>query len=172
MIDCVECTGQIEHHKYNLALLIIKIGIWFSDMLHITALCKVSTWMDNHRYSDNTTIYISLATPDSCPSLNRLSYCPQDVSLWMKTCKLKCNAGKTEFITIGTPTHRRKLDCFLPIHNNIIILSHNVTPAASLLNLGVTFYENVNFKQFISNRYPLLILPYPRSSPVYLTFLC
>ena len=39
-----------------------------------------------------------------------------------------------------------KLDGFFPTH----ILSQSITPAASVLNLGVTFDENFNFKQHIS----------------------
>ena len=53
---------------------------------------------------------------------------------------------ETEFPIIGTSTQRAKLDGFFPIH----ILSQSITPAASPLNLGVTFDENFNFKQNIS----------------------
>ena len=59
--------------------------------------------------------------------------------------KLKRNADKTEFL-IGTSKQRAKLDGFFPTH----ILSQSITPAASVLNLGVTFDENFNFKQHIS----------------------
>ena len=64
----------------------------------------------------------------------------------MKNSKLKLNADKTEFLIIGTSTQRAKLDGFFPTH----ILSQSITPAASVLNLGVTFDENFNFKQHIS----------------------
>ena len=64
----------------------------------------------------------------------------------MKNSKLKLNADKTEFIIIGTSTQRTKLDVFFPTH----ILSQSITPAASVFNLGVTFDENFNFKQYIS----------------------
>ena len=40
----------------------------------------------------------------------------------------------------------QKLNGFSPTH----ILSQSITPAASVLNLGVTFDENLNFKQHIS----------------------
>ena len=61
----------------------------------------------------------------------------------MKNSKLKLNADKTEFLIIDTSTQRAKLDGFFPTH----ILSQSITPAASVLNLGVTFDENFNFKQ-------------------------
>ena len=64
----------------------------------------------------------------------------------MKNSKLKLNADKTEFLIIGTSTQRTKLNGFFPTH----ILSQSITPAASVLNLGVTFDENFNFKQHIS----------------------
>ena len=64
----------------------------------------------------------------------------------MKNSKLKLNADKTEFLIIGTSTQRAKLDGFFPIH----ILSQSITPDASVLNLGLTFDGNLNFKQHIS----------------------
>ena len=60
--------------------------------------------------------------------------------------KLKLNADTTEFLIIGTSTQRAKLNGFFPTH----ILSQSITPAASVLNIGVTFDENFNFKQHIS----------------------
>ena len=89
---------------------------------------------------------VSLTTSDTCRSLNQLRDCLQDVSLWMKNSKLKLIADKTEFIIIGTSTQRAKLSGFFPTH----ILSQSITPAALVLNLGVTFDENFNFKQHIS----------------------
>ena len=64
----------------------------------------------------------------------------------MENSKLKLNADKTEFLIIGTSTQRAKLHGFFPTH----ILSQSITPAASVLNLGVRFDENFNFKQHIS----------------------
>ncbi|KAK2182214.1 hypothetical protein NP493_361g02019 [Ridgeia piscesae] len=68
----------------------------------------------------------------------------------MKNSKLKQNADKTEFLIIGTSTQRAKLDGFFPTH----ILDQCITPAASVLNLGVTFDENCNLKQYISKTCP------------------
>ena len=70
--------------------------------------------LDHHLYADDTQIYISLTTSDTCHSLNQLSDCLQDVSLWMKHCKLKLNADKTEFLITGTTTQRVKLNGFVP----------------------------------------------------------
>ena len=116
--------------------------------LYTTPLSSViqSHNLDHHVYADDTQIYVSLTTPDTCRSLNQLRDCLQDVSLWMKNSKLKLNADKTEFLIIGTSTQRAKLDGFFPTH----IVSQSITPATSVLNLGVTFDENFNFKQHIS----------------------
>ena len=115
----------------------------FHSVYNTTKLCHN---LDHHLYADDTQIYVSLTTPDTCRSLNQLRDCLQDVSLWMKNSKLKLNADKTEFLIIGTSTQRAQLDGFSPIH----ILSQSITPAASVLNLGVTFDENFNFKQHIA----------------------
>ena len=64
----------------------------------------------------------------------------------MKNSKIKLNADTTEFLIIGSSTQCAKLDGFFPPR----ILSHNITPAASFLNIGVIIYENFNFKQDIS----------------------
>ena len=68
------------------------------------------------------------------------------MSLCTKNSTLKLNADKTECLIIGTSTQQAKLDGFFQIH----ILSQSITPAASVLNIGVKFNENFNFKQHIS----------------------
>jgi len=129
----------------------INIGNCFSDMLptscsvpqgsvlgpllftlYTTPLISViqSHNLDHHLYADDTQIYVSLTTPDTCRSLSQLRDCLQDVSLLNS--KLKLNADKTEFLIIGTSTQRAKLDDFSPTH----ILSQSITPAASILNLS------------------------------------
>ena len=40
--------------------------------------------LDYHLYADNTQIYISLATPHTCRSLNQVRNFLQDVSLWIQ----------------------------------------------------------------------------------------
>ena len=93
-----------------------------------------------------THIYSSLTKPDTCRSVNERRDYLYDVFLWMKNSELKLNADKTEFPIIGTSTQRTQLDGFSPTH----LPSQSITPAASVLNLGVTFDENIHFKQHIS----------------------
>ena len=92
-----------------------------------------------HLYADDTQVYVSSTTPDTCRSLNQLRDCLQNVSIWMKNSKLKLNANKTEFLIIGTSTRSATLGGFFATH----ILSQSITPTASVLNLGVTFDEHL-----------------------------
>ena len=70
--------------------------------------------VDHHLYTNDTQIYISLATPYINCSLNQLRHCLHDTFHWMTNSKLKLNANKTEFFIIGTQKQRGKLDCFFP----------------------------------------------------------
>ena len=53
-----------------------------------------------------------LATPDTCAPQTSIRMVSKNFSIFMKNCNLKFNADKTEFISIGTPTQRSKLDVF------------------------------------------------------------
>ena len=77
-------------------------------------LCYQNRNLDHLPYADDTQIYITLATSDTCRSLNQLTDCFQDVSLWVKNIKLKFNVDNSKFIIIGIPPLRRKLDGFSP----------------------------------------------------------
>ena len=101
-------------------------------------------------YSSNlhtdTQTYITLATPATNCSLNKLRDCLQNIFHWMTDSILKLNANETEFLIIGTQKNRCKLDCFFPTP----MLSQNFTPAISARNLGVTFDNNFNLRQHIT----------------------
>ena len=90
--------------------------------------------LDHHLYAEDTHIYVSLTTPDTCRSLNQLRECLQDVSLWMKNRKLKLIADETEFLIIGTSTQRAQLNGFFPTHS----LSQSI-----LSRLSLKFRSNV-----------------------------
>ena len=109
----------------------------------IYVLSNFKTWIIT--FTKMTHKSISL-WPRLIPDICLLVDCLQDVSLWMKNSKLKRNADKTEFLSIGTPTQCRKLDGFFPTH----VLSQSITPATSMLNLAVTFDENFHFKLHVS----------------------
>ena len=56
----------------------------------------------------------------------------------MTDSRLKLNANKTDFLIIGAQKQRGKLDCFSP------------DTYVSARNLGVSFDNNLNFRQHIS----------------------
>ena len=65
-------------------------------------------------YDDDTQVYIELSQSDTHKSISSLSDCLTDISLWMKSSKLKLNSDKIEFI-IGTKQHRQKLANHFPV---------------------------------------------------------
>ena len=52
-------------------------------------------------YADDTQVYLELAQSDTQKSISSLSDCLTDISLWMKSSKLKLNSDKTECIIMG-----------------------------------------------------------------------
>ena len=58
--------------------------------------------VSHHMYADDTQVYIELSQSNTHKSISSLSDCLTDISLWMKSSKLKLNSDKTEFIIIGT----------------------------------------------------------------------
>ena len=102
--------------------------------------------LDHYLYADDTQIHLSMSTPDTNCSLNQLRDCLQNIFHWMTNSKLKLNANKTEFLIIGSQKQHGKLYCFFSTPT----LSQNFTPAISARILGVTFDNNLNFTQHIS----------------------
>ena len=76
-----------------------------------------------------------------------LSDCLTDISLWMKSSKLKLNSDKAEFITIGTKRQRHKLSNHFPVK----LLDNDICPSDSVRNLGVVFDSNFSFHKHVSN---------------------
>ena len=64
----------------------------------------------------------------------------------MTDSKLKLTADKTKFFIIGTQKQRGKLNVFF----STSMLSQNFTPAVSARNFGLTFNNNKNCRQYIS----------------------
>ena len=70
-----------------------------------------------------------------------------DISLWMKSSKLKLNSDKTEFIIIGTKQQRQKLSNHFPVK----LLDNDISPSDSVRNLGVIFDSDFSFHKHVSN---------------------
>ena len=79
--------------------------------------------------------------------ISSLSDCLTDISLWMKSSKLKLNSDKTEFIIIGTKQQRQKLSNHFPVK----LLDNDISPSDSVRNLGVIFDSDFSFHKHVSN---------------------
>ena len=102
-----------------------------------TSISQIITNHDvsHHMYADDTQVYIELSQSDTHKSISSLSDCLTDISVWMKSSKLKLNSHKTEFIIIGTKQQRHKLSNHFPVK----LLHNDITPSDSVRNLGVIF---------------------------------
>ena len=101
-------------------------------------------------YADDTHVYIELSQSDTHKSISCLSDCLTDISLWMKSSKLKLNSDKTEFIIIGTKQQRHKLSKHFP--------------SDSVRNLGVIFDSDFSFHKHVSNM-QIMLLPHTWTPP-------
>ena len=75
-------------------------------------------------YADDTQVYTELSQSDTHESISSLSDCLTDISLSMKSSKLRLNSDKTEFIIIGTTQQRHKLSNHFPVK----LLDNDISP--------------------------------------------
>ena len=87
------------------------IRLWVHKRSTVIHVLSVYLYM----HADDTQVYIELSQSDTHKSISSLSDCLTDISLWMKSSKLKLNSDKTEFIIIGTKQQRHKLSTHFPV---------------------------------------------------------
>ena len=122
----------------------------FLFCLYTTSISQIITTHDvsHHMYADDTQVHIELSQSDSHKSISSLSDCLTDISLWMKSSKLKSNSDKTaEFIIIGTKRQRHKLSNHCPVN----LLDNDICPSNSVRNLGALFESDFSFHRHVSN---------------------
>ena len=70
----------------------------FLFCLYTTSISQMINTHDvsHHMYADDTQVYIELSQSDTHKSISSLSDCLTDISLWMKSSKLKLNSNKTK----------------------------------------------------------------------------
>ena len=92
----------------------------FLFCLYTTSISQIITTHDvsDHMYADDTQVYIELSQSDTHKSISSLSDCLTDISLWLKSSKLRLSSDKTQFIIIGTKQQRHKLSNHFPVNNN------------------------------------------------------
>ena len=98
-------------------------------------------------YAEDTQVYIERSQSDAHKSISSLSDCLTDISLRMKSSKLKLNSDKTEFIIIGTKQQRDQLSNHFPVK----LLDNDICPSDSVRNLGVVFDSEFSFHKHVSN---------------------
>ena len=102
-----------------------------------------------HCYADDTQLYLSFKAGDSTDetaALSSMESCILDIQNWMLTDKLKLNAGKTEFLLIGTKKQLEKVTIA-----QVKVGSSSVKPSMGpVKNLGAWFDANLNMLQHIN----------------------
>ena len=122
----------------------------FLFCLYTTSISQIITTHNvNHHiiYADDTHVYIELSQSDTHKSISSLSDCLTDISLLMKSSKLKLNSDKTEFIISGTKQQKHKLSNHFPVK----LLENDISPSDSVRNLGVILDSNFSFHKHASN---------------------
>ena len=104
--------------------------------------------------ADDTQVYIALSQSDAHKSISSLSDCLTDISLWIKSSKLKLHYDKTEFIIIDTKQQRHKLSSHFPVK----LLDNDICPSDSVRNLGVVFDSDFSFHKHVSNNMQVMLL--------------
>ena len=86
-------------------------------------------------HADDTHVCIELSQSDTHKSISSRSDCLTDISLRVKSSKLKLNSDKTECIIIGIKQQRHKLSNHFPVK----LLDNDKSPSDSVRNVGVIF---------------------------------
>ena len=98
-----------------------------------------------HQFADDNQTYFSFKATDQDVNLRKMEKCVQDVLIWFKQNRLKCNGPKTDYIICGTRQQLTKLN-----DSNIIIDSCNIKPSSEVRNLGAIFDEQMSFQSHIT----------------------
>ena len=102
-----------------------------------------------HIYADDIQLY-SIFDPsipgEAAVSLFRLSACVDDIHQWMSHNKLKLNESKTEFFIASSPIHTYRFE-----NTRIIIGETEISPSATIKNLGVVFDPTMNMSSHVTS---------------------
>ena len=99
-----------------------------------------------HLYADDTQIYISFSPSQSYDSLSLLSSTLDEVYAWLTSNRLSVNPSKTEFLIIGNPQQRNKIQS-----SSIVFCGNIISPSTSARNLGVTCDSSLSLTKHISS---------------------
>ena len=99
-----------------------------------------------HLYADDTQIYISFSPSQSYDSLSLLSSTLDEVYAWLTSNRLSVNPSRTEFLIIGNPQQRNKIQS-----SSIVFCGNIISPSTSARNLGVAFDSSLSLTKHISS---------------------
>ena len=99
-----------------------------------------------HFYADDTQLYISFSSSDSCQSLTKLSTTLDLSHSWFCANRLAVNPSKIEYLLVGTNQQRSKIT-----NSSVFFQNLSLTPTDSVRNLGVIFDSNMDLKKHISS---------------------
>jgi len=111
----------------------LLFALYSADVIKITASHGVCI----HAYADDMQTYASCTAPDQQMATSRLLACVADIETWMTSNRLKLNAGKTEFIWLGS---RQQLAKISP--SSLLIKGQLITPLNKVRDLGVISTAN------------------------------
>ena len=102
--------------------------------------------LDFHCYADDSQLYIRIK-PKSADSKSKetIENCVSDLMTWMGDNFLKVNSEKTDFILLGTTNQLSKLSQF-----NLSIDGSEISPSATVRNLGILFDSNMSMEKHIN----------------------
>ena len=124
-----------------LKVLSLVLFFSFSTQLHLAASFLGHQSITSPPHADDTQLFLSFSPCNFSQNIQLLQNTISEISSWMASNFLSLNFSKTEFLLIGLPTKRAKID------NPFLSKppSTSIKPVASARNLGVIFDSNLSF---------------------------
>ena len=120
----------------------LLFALYSAEVIHVAAKHEVCI----HAYADDLQTYISCAASDQITATSRLLTCVSDIDRWMSSNRLKLNAGKTEFIWLGTRQQLAKLNM-----SPLQIKDQVITPLDKVRDLGVIIDSKLTMESHTAN---------------------
>ena len=118
-------------------------------ILYIIDIVNTSTMLKSILFADDTTILYS--HDDLASKMNEINMELQEVTNWFKANKLSVNAGKTNYMLLGTRNGKAKYVESVPANRDIQVKldDTNLQKVSSTKFLGVIIDENLTWKNHI-----------------------